>query len=35
MREIITIATQQREMLVAIAGNVKRIVSASGVMNDN
>ncbi len=33
MREIINIATRQRETLVDITDQVKRIVSASGVMN--
>ena len=33
MREIITIATRQRETLVDITEQVKRIVNNSGVMN--
>jgi secondary thiamine-phosphate synthase enzyme len=33
MREIINIATRQREALVDITEQVKRIVAASGVMN--
>ncbi|HFD81640.1 MAG TPA: YjbQ family protein, partial [Gammaproteobacteria bacterium] len=31
MRETITIATQRREMLVDITGEVKQVVAASGV----